>query len=947
MSKGNTISLNGQWELVFDPNNIGKAGDWNERFPEGQSVAVPVPGVIEQVKPGYDGVVWYRTRFRSPECSCEQIVLLRFGAVAYYCEAWLNGTYLGTHEGGFSRFEFLLKSCLKDDSNELVLRVINPPIDREIDGFRAGAPLNQSNIPVGKAAWYFNFGGIWQDVELAVTHALRVKNCFAKPFPNKQMAACEVTVENEDKPGPVELLFAVAAVSDPEHPVFTETITAELPLGESSWHSDIPFKSPRLWSPEDPFLYTLTIKIIRNSAVLDCHSERFGMREFTIEAGQFFLNGEPIILKGFLQQGMYPRTLITPHDREIALREFRLLKENGYNFMRAHLRPPEPWYLDLADEMGILIEGEPAIGWIVNSSETEGRCRREIEAMLLRDRNHPSIVFWCLLNEAYHFLGFTMEQVKVLTASLAQSARKLDPTRLMMDTSGGAGSGIGGGTSVMLPNSNETAEIIDAHAYCPFPPRDGDLAAYRGSGQTGELLFISEYGAPESPPDFPAVMEAYTPAERELGIEDYCLHRDFYESFCFVFSEAGLEGVFGSPRELIRQTNVKRADDVRLITLAQRSNPNLAGTVFCQLADASGEMFGATDVWRKKKPLFDAITEACLTPVLAPEISPRVLRAGEPMKLSAVMINETLRGEIFDYRIELVNEDGRVLLQIAKGSVTATESNQPVVSQHLTLELEPGRYAVKALLEGAEGILQSAHLVEFRILGLLETRAPRVAVWETGDTLTKKLQAEGINTDIMFNNYRDKQVPVFFDAKALPENRAGRYEILGQISKMVQLGGCAVVFKPDPLLFYEVLFPSLIRPEGMMRSLTYTIEHPLLEGLPCNEVAGFEYAEVVNCQADKAADVIAAGGQIQIGAFWAHMWTRPADYRHGAMLYTLPLGRGTLIVCHLDLLEESESSHAARQLLVNLANFATDSIKPGGEAYLLSRCIDPLPRPLE
>ena len=96
--------------------------------------------------------------------------------------------------------------------------------------------------------------------------------------------------------------------------------------------------------------------------------------------------------------------------------------------------------------------GEPAIGWIGNTAHTERRCRAQVEGLLRRDRNHPSVVFWCLMNEAYHLREFTRAEVKRLTARLAGWARKIDPTRLLVDTSGGDGSGTGAGTKMMLPN---------------------------------------------------------------------------------------------------------------------------------------------------------------------------------------------------------------------------------------------------------------------------------------------------------------------------------------------------------------------------------------------------------------------------------------------------------------------------------------------------------------
>ena len=89
--------------------------------------------------------------------------------------------------------------------------------------------------------------------------------------------------------------------------------------------------------------------------------------------------------------------------------------------------PVEPYYLDLCDEMGILVQGEPAIGWIGNTPHTERRCRDQIEGLLRRDRNHPSVVLWCLMNEAYHLRGFTFSQVKRLVSRLVTAPARRTP----------------------------------------------------------------------------------------------------------------------------------------------------------------------------------------------------------------------------------------------------------------------------------------------------------------------------------------------------------------------------------------------------------------------------------------------------------------------------------------------------------------------------------------
>src|SRR5690606_35615536 len=113
-----------------------------------------------------------------------------------------------------------------------------------------------------------------------------------------------------------------------------------------------------------------------------------------------------------------------------------LMKDNGMNFVRAHLKPT-PIHLDLCDEMGILVLAEPPIGWIENTPETLDRCTREVRELVLRDRNRPAVVMWGLLNEATHYRTFTAEQLHVFKDALSETCRSLDPTRIVIDNSGG------------------------------------------------------------------------------------------------------------------------------------------------------------------------------------------------------------------------------------------------------------------------------------------------------------------------------------------------------------------------------------------------------------------------------------------------------------------------------------------------------------------------------
>lgn len=932
--KRETISLNGKWDVVFDPANAGCEKNWAAKFPAGKAEKLQVPGVWEQIRPNYDGVVWYERTFDVKAEWLGGVIRLKFDAVHYFCDVFVNGEAAGSHEGGGSHFAMDVTRLVKAGENKVTLRVIGPPMNSEIEGFRSGAPLNQGSLPVGKAGWYFNYGGIWQDVNLEVTDRLYIDNLFVKPFPSKKTARVIVTVINQGPTRTVDLCVAVS--EDKSGRKVLETVKAvKLRKGMNEIAVDMKFAKFTYWNCETPFLYRATA-----SVGYDVLSDRFGMREFTIKNGLFLLNGERITLKGFLQQGTYPRTLIFPDTKEMGMKELRLMKNSGYNFVRAHLRVPERWWLDACDEMGILVQGEPGIGWVSNHPDTEKRCRTEIEAMLLRDRNHPSVIFWCLLNEAYHFLGFTIQSAKALTDRLAVRARKLDDTRLMMDTSGGDGSSdVTGGASIFMPSQAKRGVMTDAHAYCPIPVSGESIANYRTMGRKGIALFISEFGAPLAPPDYSKVIKQYTPAEKKLGLEDYVLHRDFYESFKAGFAKAGLKKIFGTPEKMIAETDGVRADEMKLVTKAQRSNPTLVGTAFCQLADASGEEFGATNLFREPKQIFHALTEAVQTPMVAPEISPRVQLPGQKSEVRFTLVNEGLLGKTYTYKVEIVTSSGKPVAAIASGKIKATGYVQTVLVQKIQPELKPGRYLLRVTLNGK---FRTGD-VEFTVLSAPQLKLPQVSLWDPAGVMKPFFARHGVECFAFSNNFRDKQMPVIMDlSKWNSSDRWMLFEVHAQLKKIVQTGGVGVLLNPEPLLLQNFLMDCHLEPARYMRTLGYIKKHPIFSGLPSDCVADYVYSGIFPTSYEKGEQVIAAGGEVISGGLSNHMWTRPADYVWGAGVYTIPVGRGQLVCCQMKILDQLVTNIPSQVLLANLADYAASQIKPGLEHLLLSRCIDPL-----
>ena len=171
-----TVRLNGHWNVVFDPKNEGRAKGYCRKLPRG--VDVPVPGVWELARPGYDGAGWYGRSFDLPADRMGRTFRLRFAAVNYACHVWVNGQAVGGHEGGYTPFTLDITAAVTPGRNNIVVRVVDPPRDRAVDGFVSSAPLRQTDLPTGKAGWYNNFGGIWQDVDLLISGDAFIEDVF-------------------------------------------------------------------------------------------------------------------------------------------------------------------------------------------------------------------------------------------------------------------------------------------------------------------------------------------------------------------------------------------------------------------------------------------------------------------------------------------------------------------------------------------------------------------------------------------------------------------------------------------------------------------------------------------------------------------------------------------------------------------------------------------------
>ncbi|MCA1635312.1 MAG: hypothetical protein LC802_16885 [Acidobacteria bacterium] len=371
-ARAQTVKLESGWEFLPDKTaslTVGSAAgaegwraarvglSWNAQFEDLRD---------------YMGVAWYRARFAAPELGGGRRALLRFGAVDYFAEVYVNGKKAGEHEGGYMPFHFDVTDSLKPGANELLVRVTDPPMDEKENLARFPSMLYKE-IPHGKQNWYVQTGGIWQPVWLEVKPRVYISD--VKVFSRVDgtvgvvvrsrinMVPRTVTIE----PGPKKISFVEGEPADPAlrnaagalqlgievrviDPQGASITVPPADPGTGNPYFTTKIPNPQLWSPDHPRLYTVEVKFGE-----DTYTDRFGFRSFEARDGKFYLNGEPYYMLAALDQDFYPETIYTAPSEGYIRDQMLKAKRLGLNLLRCHIKVCEPSYLKIADEVGMLV----------------------------------------------------------------------------------------------------------------------------------------------------------------------------------------------------------------------------------------------------------------------------------------------------------------------------------------------------------------------------------------------------------------------------------------------------------------------------------------------------------------------------------------------------------------------------------------------------------------
>jgi len=890
------LSLNGEWRLVLDPEDVGVAGRWFEGDAAGESLAVRVPSVWDLWVPDYDGVGWYFREFEVAPGLIDGCAFLRFEAADYYAEVWLNGRRLGDHEGGYTPFNFDVTGVLRAGENRIAVRLIDP---HGPEGYGDFLPRE---IPSAKEHGYFSFAGIWGDVSLEFMAPVHIRDVFVQPDIRRKLVVAHVETSGS---GAVDLSIAG---------------TPHRAAGGPGRHV-IEFPDCDLWSPESPRLYTLEARLTAADGRVDAVAVRFGMREFTVKDNRFHLNNHPVHVKAALHQPDYARSLVAPESVELARSELELAKEAGFNMLRLHIKTAPRVTLDLADEIGLLLYAEPPIGWIKASPHMRRRCENEVREMVLRDRNHPSVVVWGMLNETGNAGYVTGGGAQVIKEDLCRLARSLDPTRLIIDDSGGVNA-TREPARFLRPYRDEFEVYDDLHIY-QRAPVDRDIESYyQHNGAPDQLYFLSEFGfgGPENLAD---VIAQYGPDA------DRCKDARFLKKMLDAgeqgFAERDLDRIFGDFSGFLEAARELQCDAARFQIDAIRANAKNAGYCYTQLCDAGHEFCaGVLDRWRRPKPVFETMKEAQrpLRPIIQMSRTNLVIR--EEVPVVVLLANEDRVEGRAELSLQVVGPTQQVLWKKVR-SAKIPRHGKELWRGDIAASGSPGphRFVVRLLQEGRV-IAESS--VAFHVLVKTPRGDHAIYVLDPQETWRTRCAAlapiGGLTAPVLV------VPPLGNTLRAYPETD------LPSVLAQVEGGAVALFFGPPDdwndlaaRLGEDIRATSKDAVGAFLPVFHYVKLHPVFDGLPTRCLMRQPYRNVV-----PARTFLETGDEDICGSFD----TTPIATGHymmgqtawwGSDILVRRFGAGRVVFTHLRVLEHLGSDPVADRLFVNLINhFARRSV---------------------
>ena len=517
-------NLNGLWSYAITEQSVVVPSSYDG------SILVPFPiesalsGVQRPLLPSQ--LLWYRRSFEVAPAKKGERTLLHFGAVDWRTTVYVNGREIGNHDGGYQEFTFDITEALKDGPNELLVKVFDPTDH--------GANPHGKQVLTPAGMMYTATSGIWQTVWLESVPSTYIDGVVLTPDVDRSVLHLEVHLTGD------RTAYSVEAI--------TRAGTLVVSRQKVSGDTALPIPSAHLWSPDDPYLYGLQIRLLKDGKPVDEVKSYFGMRKIEIKtdsAGieRIFLNNVYTYNLGILDQGFWPDGLYTAPTDDALKFDIQAIKAMGFNTIRKHIKVESArWYYH-CDQLGILVWQDlvnPGTGSIDPANvSSQGRVEfeKESQGILTQLHNYPSITTWVVFNEGWGAFD---------QARLTKWVKDADPSRLVNGHTGGYFGKMEGDSEGRWTNS----DLTDVHSYPP----------------------------PEAPPHLPGKGEVLG----EFGGIGVFIQDHIWDDL----AAGGWGYLKVSPPEL-EQSYGEMVDELKVL-----ETNGLSGSIYTQVTDVEGEQNG-------------------------------------------------------------------------------------------------------------------------------------------------------------------------------------------------------------------------------------------------------------------------------------------------------------------------------------------------------------------
>jgi beta-galactosidase/beta-glucuronidase len=426
--------LSGTWSFRWDDADEGLHSGWGESSGFGRTITVPFPpesaasGIAET---GLHRVAWYQRAIGAHELEAAgegARMLLHFGAVDYRAAVWLNGRYLGSHEGGHTPFSFDVTDALVSGEQSLVVRAEDDPLD-------VGQPRGKQDWQQEPhSIWYHRTTGIWQPVWLEAVPALAITHL--EWVPDAVAGAVTARIELSRRPIDARVTFDLAIegerLASLEILADGDRLEVTVPIARQVNGQNY---EELLWSDRHPRLIDARVTVGEKDGA-DVVASYLGLRSASIAGGHFLLNDRPFYLRSVLSQGYWPDSHLAAPSPAALRSEVESILSLGFNAARVHQKIEDPRFLYWADRLGLLLwEEMPSV--YESTPTSMRRLMSEWAEVIRRDSSHPSVVTWVPLNESWGVQHIAHSPtVQNFSRAIWHQTRALDGTRPVVSNDG-------------------------------------------------------------------------------------------------------------------------------------------------------------------------------------------------------------------------------------------------------------------------------------------------------------------------------------------------------------------------------------------------------------------------------------------------------------------------------------------------------------------------------